>query len=133
MDHGNNQTRSAIPQAAWCQLNRGRIRRLLGYNCDAFEFTRYFSPDLLLDKHFGDWTTICETPSIVKTRPLSGDNINNVILNLDKVRHFVFLKDKRTFASKWDKAVFRGAAYQPHRRRFMENFWFISEVRGTRP
>lgn len=38
------------------------------YNCDAFEFTRYFSPDLLLDKHFGDWTTICETPSIVKTR-----------------------------------------------------------------
>ena len=30
MDHGNNQTRSAIPQAAWCQLNRGRIRRLLG-------------------------------------------------------------------------------------------------------
>ena len=86
-------------------------------------FTRYFSPDLLLDKHFGDWTTICETPSIVKTRPLSGDNINNVILNLDKVRHFVFLKDKRTFASKWDKAVFRGAAYQPHRRRFMEKFF----------
>lgn len=32
MDHGNNQTRSAIPQAAWCQLNRGRIRRLLGWN-----------------------------------------------------------------------------------------------------
>ena len=93
------------------------------YNCDAFEFTRYFSPDLLLDKHFGDWTTICETPSIVKTRPLSGDNINNVILNLDKVRHFVFLKDKSTFASKWDKAVFRGAAYQPHRRRFMEKFF----------
>ncbi|EKB30179.1 hypothetical protein HMPREF9465_02186 [Sutterella wadsworthensis 2_1_59BFAA] len=31
MGHGNNQTRSAIPQAAWCQLNRGRIRRLLGY------------------------------------------------------------------------------------------------------
>ena len=30
MGHGNNQTRSAIPQAAWCQLNRGRIRRLLG-------------------------------------------------------------------------------------------------------
>ena len=32
MGHGNNQTRSAIPQAAWCQLNRGRIRRLLGYD-----------------------------------------------------------------------------------------------------
>ena len=59
----------------------------------------------------------------MKTRPLSGDNINNVILNLDKVRHFVFLKDKSTFASKWDKAVFRGAAYQPHRRRFMEKFF----------
>ena len=31
MDHGNNQTRSAIPQAVGGQLNRGRIRRLLGY------------------------------------------------------------------------------------------------------
>ena len=30
MDHGNNQTRSAIPQAVGGQLNRGRIRRLLG-------------------------------------------------------------------------------------------------------
>ena len=32
MGHGNNQTRSAIPQAAWCQLNRGRIKRLLGWD-----------------------------------------------------------------------------------------------------
>ena len=34
MGHGNNQTRSAIPQAAWCQLNRARIRRLLGFKAD---------------------------------------------------------------------------------------------------
>ena len=38
MDHGNNQTRSAIPQAAWCQLNRGRIRRLLGYDAESGAF-----------------------------------------------------------------------------------------------
>ena len=50
-------------------------------------------------------TSLPFTATEAKTRPLSGDNINNVILNLDKVRHFVFLKDKSTFASKWDKAV----------------------------
>ena len=93
------------------------------YNCDTFEITRLFDRNLLLDKHFGDWTTICDTPSIVKTRPIAGDNSNNVILNLDKVRHFVFLNDKRAFDSKWDKAIFRGAAYQPHRKRFMETFF----------
>lgn len=37
MDHGNNQTRSAIPQAAWCQLNRARIRRLLGFDVGRLE------------------------------------------------------------------------------------------------
>ena len=93
------------------------------YNRDTFEFTRYFDRDLLLDTHFGDWTELCDTPSIVKTRPLAGDNSNDVILNLDKVRHFTFLKDKRSFDSKWDKAIFRGAAYQPHRKRFMQAFF----------
>lgn len=83
------------------------------YNRDTFEFTRYFDENLLLDTHFGDWTEICDTPSIVKTRPISGDNSNNVILKLDKVRHFIFLKDRRSFASKWDKAIFRGVTSQP--------------------
>ena len=98
------------------------------YNCDAFETTRYFNRNLLLDKHFGDWTEICDTPSIVKTRPIAGDNSNNVILKLDKVRHFIFLKDKRSFASKLDKAIFRGAAFQPHRVRFMKKYFGNSLV-----
>lgn len=62
------------------------------YNCDAFETTRYFNRNLLLDKHFGDWTEICDTPSIVKTRPIAGDNSNNVILKLDKAPSFYFLE-----------------------------------------
>lgn len=93
------------------------------YSRDTFEFTRYFDENLLLDTHFGDWTEICDTPSVVKTRPISGDNSNNVILKLDKVRHFIFLKDKRSFASKWDKAIFRGVTSQPHRIRFMRKFF----------
>ena len=93
------------------------------YNRDTFEFTRYFDRDLLLDTHFGDWTELCDTPSIVKTRPLAGDNSNNVILNLDKVRHFIFLNDKLAFDSKWDKAIFRGVASQQHRKRFMAAFF----------
>ena len=48
MDHGNNQTRSAIPQAVGGQLNRGRIRRLLGYNLHkaAYPMVRTQMPDL---------------------------------------------------------------------------------------
>ena len=55
-------------------------------------------------------------PSIVKSRPIMGNNENSVLLNLDKVRHFVFLRDKREFVKKENKAIFRGKIYEkPHR------------------
>ena len=46
-----------------------------------------------------------------------------LLLNLDKVRHFIFLNDKLAFDSKWDKAIFRGVASQQHRKRFMAAFF----------
>jgi len=46
-------------------------------------------------------------PTIVKSRPVVGDNKNAVLLNLNKVRHFVFLKDDMAFVDKLNKAIFR--------------------------
>ncbi len=79
------------------------------YNRDTFEIARYFDPSLKIDTLFGDNVQIGTTPSIVKSRPIQADNQFDVVLNLDKVRHFTFLKDKRSFASKLNQAIFRGA------------------------
>ena len=93
------------------------------YNRDTFEIARYFDSSLKVDTLFGDNTLIGSTPSIVKSRPIHGNNQFDIVLNLDKVRHFTFLKDKRSFASKQNKAIFRGVVSQAHRRRFMEMYF----------
>jgi hypothetical protein len=67
---------------------------------------------------FGDVITIEDTATIVKSRPIHGDNKNSVLLKLDSVRHFNFVNDKLSFIDKSDSAVWRGKvheAHQPHR------------------
>lgn len=79
----------------------------------------------------GDVTTVPDVPSIVKSRPVYGDNANSVLLNLDKVRHFIFLKDDIPFRKKLDKAIFRLAiTHRPHRERFVR-MYFGSECCDT--
>lgn len=46
------------------------------------------------------------------------------LLNLDKVRHFIFLRDDIPFRKKSDKAIFRLAiTRRPHRERFMRMYF----------
>ena len=78
------------------------------YFWDTFEYTRWFCEKFKWHYLFGDITRIPEHPSILKSRPVAGENQNSVLLNLDKVRHFTFLKDTRPFARKWDKFIFLG-------------------------
>lgn len=107
------------------------------YYRDFFEYSRFFNPSLKVDCKFGDNRIVPTTPSIVKSRPISNLNENCVVCNLDKVRHFTFLKDKRFFESKMNKAIFRGAAYQPHRVAFMEQYfgseWVDCGDTGVKP
>lgn len=93
------------------------------YFRDFFEYSRFFDGGLKVDTAFGDNISIPKTPSITKSRPISGDNANCVLCNLDKVRHFTFLRDKLKFEDKTDKAIFRAAIYQPHRIDFMEKYF----------
>ena len=93
------------------------------YFRDFFEYSRYFDKGLRVDTAFGDNTELKQTPSIAKSRPICNENENCVLCNLDKVRHFIFLNDQRSFESKLPKAIYRGVSYQPHRIDFLEKYF----------
>ena len=94
------------------------------YFFDTYEYTRWFPLDLKWCYLFGDIDYIPKVPAIVKSRPINGDNRNSVLLNLNKVRHFCFLKDKKSFINKMDKVIFRGAVHgKPQRQLFMDMYF----------
>ncbi|KAA6316374.1 hypothetical protein EZS27_033306, partial [termite gut metagenome] len=93
------------------------------YFFDSYQYTRYFPNHLKAAFLFGDVIYIPETPSITKSRPIHGNNTNSVILNLDKARHFMFVKDKSRFQDKKDMLVGRAYVTQPHRIKFWEMYF----------
>lgn len=93
------------------------------YNFDTFEYSRYFDQQLKASFVFGDAINTFPEPSIQKSRPIDGDNRNAIILKLDKKRHFLFIKDHISFEDKKDVIIGRGAMTQPHRLRFMEQYF----------
>lgn len=98
------------------------------YDRDSYEIVRYFDKSLKIVTAFGDNTKVPKVPAICKSRPIEGNVANAVLLNLDKVRHFTFLKDNLYFEDKLGKAISRGAVYQPQRVRFMEKYFGHSLV-----
>jgi len=93
------------------------------YFFDTYQFARYFDYNLPLSWVFGDVIHVPEPPSIVKSRPIINKNQNSILLNLDKIRHFVFVNDDKQFQTKHDKLIGRGAIYQPHRIDFFEKYF----------
>ncbi len=92
------------------------------YFFDTYEYTRYFNPSLRAAFVFGDVISVPGEPSIVKSRPLNVENANSVLLNLDKVRHFTFVNDKKDFRNKKNMIVSRNYVTQEHRIRFMQMY-----------
>lgn len=94
------------------------------YFFDSYEYVRYFPVDLRWQFAFGDIRELQDEPSIVKSRPLVKGNENSVLLNMDKVRHFIFLNDKIPFVKKRDEIIFRGEIFgKPRRIEFLKR-WF---------
>ncbi|XAK48470.1 hypothetical protein AAID98_02405 [Campylobacter coli] len=87
------------------------------YAFDAYEISKYFNDDFLWNKKFGDIKYTFKEPAICKSRPLD-NNTNNILLKLDKNRHFRFSKDNINYENKRNIAIFRGAVYQKHREEF---------------
>ena len=106
------------------QLSEFKIpARIRAYYFDSYEYTRFFSKNRRATFLPGDITHVPDFPTIVKSRPIGNHNANSVILNLDKIRHFTFVNDKRSFISKKDLLVGRGAVTQSHRKRFLEMYF----------
>lgn len=94
------------------------------YFFDSFEYTRWFPQKMRWQHVFGDVTYVPPVPSIVKSRPIGDDNQNSVVLNLDKYRHFKFIRDTTPFCKKTDRLIFMGdMSNKPHRLRFMEMYF----------
>jgi len=94
------------------------------YYFDSQEFTSFFSPKLRWNILPGDITFVPSTPSIVKSRPLTPDNSNSILLKMDKVRHFIFVNDSIPFSSKLPTAIFRGkVSGKQERIQFMQRYF----------
>ena len=92
------------------------------YFFDSYEYTRYFHSGLNIFYKFGDVTYVPQEPAIVKSRPLNINNTNSVLINLDKIRHFTFVNDKKDFRKKKDMLVGRNEVGQAHRLKFLEMY-----------
>jgi len=69
---------------------------------------------------FGDVNWVPDVPSLVKSRPISDDNQNSVLLPMDMRRHLRFPRDPYDFRMKRAGMVWRGASYQPNRQLFLK-------------
>lgn len=95
------------------------------YFFDTYEYARYFSENQKINFIFGDVTTVPDSPGIVKSRPIGNDNENSIVLNLDKVRHFVKVNDDKNFLDKKDMLIGRGAIFgnQKNRIAFFKKYF----------
>lgn len=119
----NREYRSALAR---------RKHRLAGpkpFFYDSYEITRYFPLYLRWDIEGGDVNTEMEVPTITKSRriPADGALSMNVLLKLNKVRHFIFFHDPFRWEEKDAKVIFRGVvANKPRRQQFID-MWAAHE------
>jgi hypothetical protein len=83
------------------------------YYFDLLEYLRYFDKKFKIDYLFGDITTVPPTPTLLKSRPIEGENKNSILMKLNKIRHFIFVDDKRSFEEKKNMLVWRGNVIFP--------------------
>ncbi len=93
------------------------------YFFDAYEFVRFFPKHFRWAYNPGDVNYLFPVPEITKSRPIAADdsNRNNILLNLDKIRHFTWVQDPFKWEEKACRILFRGdTTNKPHRLRFIE-------------
>jgi hypothetical protein len=106
------------------EISRQPMTRQKVYYFDAMEIARYFSGKKKWILLSGDITHVPEVPTIIKSRPLGDHNQNSVVLKMEKVRHFLFVNDKKAWRDKKNMTIFRGdlGARKQNRDVFMERF-----------
>lgn len=96
------------------------------YYFDSYEWTRYYPREFRWSFAPGDITATFDVPTIAKSRPIeaSKKNPNSIILNLNKVRHFMFFRDPIPFEKKVNKGIFRGDVQGKMTRRILMDNYF---------
>jgi hypothetical protein len=94
------------------------------YFYDLYEIARYFDPRAKFSYVFGDVREVPPYPAFVKSRPIHGDNANSVLMKLNKIRHFNFVRDPYPLEKKKNVLVWRGKCGKDPspRKRFLEKF-----------
>ena len=75
-------------------------------------------------------------PTFVKSRPIGSDNQNSILLKLNQVKLFHFIKDPKKFEDKKNQAVWRGdIRNNPLRKYFVKNFYKspLFDIGQTKP
>jgi hypothetical protein len=93
------------------------------YYFDLQEYIRYFNNKLRIHFLPGDIVHVPDEPTLLKSRPVKGNNENSVLQKLNKVRHFMFVNDTKPFSEKKNMLVGRGVIKVPHRVRFFEQYF----------
>lgn len=119
-----------VDRDLWQQMaisikDQPKMRHKKMYYIDIMEVARYFDQRLRWVYRWGDVTDLQPVPSLVKSRPIGNGNCNSVLLKLVKVRHFLFVDDRKPWSAKRDLAIFRGdlGEQKPNRDVFMQR-WF---------
>ncbi|MGX3011735.1 glycosyl transferase family 90 [Helicobacter sp. 23-1044] len=67
--------------------------------------------------------SLCDSHNMATDSPQNPPFSNSTLLNMEKIRHFIFINDSYAFETKVDKLFYRGGIYQPHRTRFFEKYF----------
>lgn len=123
VDYYNKLQSGCTLPAGALPLKAHHLKKPKVYFFDTYMYLRFFPQNLRWGFCPGDVTFVPAYPSVVKSRPITGDNANSVVMKLDKVRHFIFVDDKKAFTGKKDMVIFRGKVIgKPARTRFMEMY-----------
>ncbi|EIV1854940.1 glycosyl transferase family 90 [Vibrio vulnificus] len=119
-----NQAFSAAPnEESFAKISSFKKTKGWTYYFDIKQVVRYFSPDYAFNYLNGDVVHVPNVPSFIKSRPISDENQNSIVLKLNQVRHFKFIDDSTAYQNKKNMVAWRGVGFQPHRRKVIEAFY----------
>lgn len=108
----NNDVKTHSDLSVW----NGKSAQCLDFK----QYLRYFSSRCAFHCLLGDVTTVPIVPTFLKSRPISTENSNSVLLKLNAGRFYDFVQDQSNFKDKKPVAVFRGPCHKKHRQVFID-------------
>jgi hypothetical protein len=123
VDYYNKLTDKAVLHQKAQKIGCFSKEKSWSYYIDMKRYLSRFDDSLKFQFLPGDIRTVPKEPTFVKSRPVSQNNQQSVLLKLNRVRHYYFATDSLSFDEKKDQLVWRGACHQPHRKAFVEHYY----------